>query len=262
MKILICLLLSVSAVFAQIPVGANLIKQPPPPSVGGVNAGTPTAFWTMNQATGTTRSDSIGTMHFTDDSEDTPAVSGKLSNAASLDASTQSFYKTYTTDMNIGANGFTVTCWFQVPNINSSTTSYLINRSENSGSGDADFSLLLSDDDVLFYIFYDNSGPDNILCTSSATVSANTWHFVVATWDRGNSLLKISVDGGAFTSVACGVTPMGSISGLYCGIAESGGPATRGNRSFYIDAVGFWKNTVFTADNVTYEYNGGTGRER
>ena len=98
---------------------------------------------------------------------------------------------------------------------------------------------------------------NEVAANTFGAVPVGTWSFVVAIHDATTDVLKISVNNGAFDSVAH-TTDIRDLDGVFRfnGHAPEAGVAFDGR----LDSVVFAKK-VFSADDLTWLYNAGFGRQ-
>ncbi len=121
----------------------------------------------------------------------------------------------------------------------------------------AEWHLLLNDDGTFsFKRSITNTTHDEAKSVATATI--NTWHHVVGVWDKTNSLIKISVDGGAFVTAAI----TSSVNAQSSSYFEIGGTFTNllGAEHWkgFIDEVGIYSDAL-TISEVGDVYNSGAG---
>jgi len=100
-------------------------------------------------------------------------------------------------------------------------------------------------------------GQNSVIASTHGTVTTGVWSFVVCSHDTAADMLRISVNAGAENTTSHSA-----------GMAQSTSQFRLGNWQNTVDwamngamqRVGFWKR-VLTADERTYLYNGGRGRD-
>lgn len=241
---------------------------------GSLDPGPPTISWRMDETSdgsgAVTRADAIGSQDLTDSfggggAGYIPSSAGKLANGAAIDSTSEQYFQVaYTTNLNIGEDGFTVFLWFKVPDLTGQRR--LCFRYDSSDTLTMDFAVNIDNSTLQGAVYYDNMGSLGVALAQQSGVTAGVWLSACVTWDRNAGLLKTSLNGAAFTTTACGVDPMGSVSSLTIGVidllSDPCAPTTDYGASFEIDQVSFWNNTPFSDAHLAHEHNGGVGRQR
>ena len=232
---------------------------------GGTDAGAPSVFWTMNEssigAIPVTREDSIGALDLTDNTSGvlyTTSTTGQINNAAAF-AGDNDLRRVHNTLHNFHpSTGGTLSFWIKTngPAGNPLSKYDYDDDVTETGQwrlsvGSAGWTLNLAFSDGVFtpYNFTDPLPNGN-------------WHHVVFTVNPATDEASLYIDGTFERTVTIDAGNLfdDTSAGLLVGIDYTGASPVYFNGA--IDAVGQWKGTVFTQDNVTYEYNSGTGRER
>jgi len=152
-----------------------------------------------------------------------------------------------------GDSDFTFACWIYLKAANISETQVIsgiwvspANREWKiyyDGAGDGDIKMQISPDGT-------DSG--NGVVSHGTSLSADTWYLVIGSYDSNNDLMKISVDGGDYTTESFA-------DGVYEGLASFviGADSNLGDQAdAYIDEAAFWSRLLNEAEKTAL-YNGG-----
>ncbi len=104
------------------------------------------------------------------------------------------------------------------------------------------------------------SNPDGgagITATWGSALSTATWYFIAGGYDAGTQKVWVSVNAGTpvSSSAAAQTLPDGTHE------FQLGAVDSAGHLNGDMDEWGFWNGRVLTAAELTYIYNGGTGRQ-
>ncbi|HCR92557.1 MAG TPA: hypothetical protein DIU47_01195, partial [Candidatus Pacebacteria bacterium] len=209
------------------------------------------SYWKLDETSGS-RTDSVGSNTLTDNNTVT-SNPGKVGNAGQfIAANTEYLSITDNAALSTGDIDFTFSAWVYMDSL-STDTQVLGKWSASAGQ----YEYLLergSANKFRFYVSSDGSTYTSVQAATFGAMSANTWYFVVAYHDSVNNTIGISVNNGAFDTVA-------HTTGVRDGTAQFDiGALAAGSFPFNgrIDEVGFWKKVLSTQE-ITDLYNSGNG---
>lgn len=221
------------------------------------------SFWKLEEASGT-RVDSVPVNSLKTALNSLTAVNtpgnttGKIGNAATfVRASSQRLTVASTASLQGGDTDFTIALWV---NPQSTTGAMRFMGKAPAGSpGSAAYEYALNSTAGPAFSF-STSGPGSIAATATwgSNFSINTWYWVLVYHDSVNNVIGIQVDNGTAVTAAFSVGVNASTA-----VFTLGGNVTGPNdfsSDSYIDAVGWWRR-ILTAEEKTYLYNSGNGRE-
>jgi hypothetical protein len=150
-----------------------------------------------------------------------------------------------------GDTDYTVACWGR----NDYTTSPYLLAATIAGDAYPMYSLQIQSNDFLFYTSPDGSHSYYTYTATGAT--QGVWYYVVGRHDSVNNLLMISVNNGAVT--ASTAYSLGGRSSSTRKVYIGGTEGAFGRR-VSVQGAGIW-NRLLTADEESWLYNGGVGRD-
>ncbi len=224
------------------------------------------SFWNMEEASGN-RVDSAPVTFYKSAANDLTAggspgnTTGKIGNAVSLVlASSQALTVASNSSLQMGS-GVRCTIAFWV-NFTTVATNQAILNKQNGGPVDEYRVILgitvIGGTQPGFQFGVSSAGTTynaNVSATNFGVISSGTWYFVVCQYDGTN--ISISVNNGTPNTTAFSAD-------IFSGAAQFNiGKSNLAVQNFVngiIDAVGIWKR-VLNADEITYLYNGGNGRQ-
>lgn len=211
---------------------------------GGVFA-TLTHYWKLNEASGASRADSVGSLTLTETGGEVTSASGECENAANfLGTPTRSL----TSSAFTLSAPFSIAFWFKVP---------------SPVGGDGNGGVFLTKDDsadgpILFQMLSDSGGQvlsmhvgdlgDNF---ASHAVSLDTWHLVVVSINAAGDNCNLYIDGSLDPDSGIAMSSTTSDGALHIGDAST---AIKG----MVDEVMIF-STALTQANVTALWNSGAG---
>ena len=147
----------------------------------------------------------------------------------------------------------TVAGWIDTSSIGTGTTS-IISKIDGTGN-QRSFLLYRTGSNIRFLVNSDGTSGGNVLITSTASISANTWYFVVGVF-KANDVIELWVDG------ASAATPVSAPASLFNSTARlelfsyntgvtSTSPAT-------LDSVAIWSRALSSGEIATL-WNSGSG---
>jgi hypothetical protein len=213
------------------------------------------AFWKLEEASGT-RADATGRGNNLTDNNTVTQAAGKIGNAASF-ASASSEYLSCAdnADLSTGDVDFTIAGWFYL----TTKTAAMDLLAKWGASGNFEYILFydLGTDRFVFTVSNNGTAAATVSASTFGSPAVGTWYFVVVYHDATGNLLGISVNNGAFNTLAHTTGVFNSTAGFRLGARDSGSAAYFNGRA---DAVGFWKRLLSSAE-ITELYNAGAGRE-
>lgn len=196
-----------------------------------------THYWSMDEASGT-RADSKGSVNLSEVNGTVDAVTGLKNSAAETRAAAASELDSSAwTEPAV----FSMSVWFNFPALAATGDALILTTKVG------DFFIQVEDGDssATHGTALTFSGSANVSVAS--TISQNAWHLAVVVADGTN--LKVSLDGGTFSSAVGTVTPSSSVLQFIDG--NNGMPIK-------YDEIGFY-NVALTQGNATTLWNGGAG---
>lgn len=200
---------------------------------------TPTAYWKLEDLT-----DEIGSLDFTNNGTTTFST-GKVSNAAYFNGSSQYLSRADTAVLRSGDRDWSLSFWFYAADIVG--TEYIISKR---GGSTNEWGVRIATADI--DLVYDGS----LVAQWSAAVSATTWYHVVAWHDATANEFGIVLNAGTpVTGADTAIAAAGTSDFVVGGI--TGGATLFGGR---VDEVGWWADHVLTSGERSELYNGGSGQ--
>lgn len=206
------------------------------------------AYWKLEEASGT-RNDAVGTNHLTDNNTVTQAT-GKVGNAAKFTVANSEFLSIAdNTVVSTGDIDFTIAGWFYLD----SKTDYrgLLGK-DNGVQQDYGIYYDLAFDRLIFYVFDNASNYAEVRASALGSPATGTWYFIVAWHDSVANTINIQINNGTVNSTSHSAGVKDSTAPFWIG--RDGATYMDGR----IDAVGFWKRILTTAEK-TILYNQGDG---
>lgn len=213
------------------------------------------AYWKMDEATGATRLDSIGSRNLADVNSVVQGA-GKINYAASF-APLSLNYLTVADDalFSAGNSDLTIGGWV---NLNSVPVSTMFIAAKGTGLGFlvTEYALYYSSTRTFRFIMFDGAGNgNNAIVSSPSPPLINTWYFLMAWYDSARDLLSIQLDNGTVYSTAY---TQGSWDSAYP--FRVGANSTPSN---YFDGLideFFFCKQLFTPEERAFLYNNGNGQ--
>jgi hypothetical protein len=213
------------------------------------------AYWKLDEAS-STRLDTFGSNHLTDNNTVTQAVGKKGSAAQFTNANDEYLSRADNAALSVGDIDFTFACWVY---LDSKTTDRMIISKGEAGGATLEYVLRykFSTDNFQFTGSSDGAGSGTpaagVFSSSAGSPSIGTWYFVAAWHDSVANTMNIQVNNGTVDSVSF-------TAGFFNGANEFriGNHLNNPSNAMdgRIDEVGFWKK-VLTAQERTDLYNGG-----
>lgn len=209
------------------------------------------AYWTMNEASGT-RYDSEGGYDLTENNGIANA-SGKVGNAANIANSNEYFSRAHASALSrvstINSGSITIAGWIYLHSTGSAKT-----IAAKADSGSANYSFSVGTDAKLSFSVTNNSGSTTTVSHGTA-LSTGTWYHVAATRDGGSGTINISLNGGTFASASATSTGGDGTSGQPFYVGGFAGSQYLDGR---IDELGVWQRALSLAE-IQDLYNSGSG---
>lgn len=216
--------------------------------------------WRLDEAFGT-RLDVLGASPLADNG----GVSwepGKIGNAATFDSSLVQYLQAASNpNLQLGGGSFTIALWAK---FNTVTGSRPLVWKYDEPTGQREYSLGYESGRMVLRVYPDGSLGSVQTLTTSGSLSASTWYFIVAGYDALTLTLRIRVYQPGYADLAAG----GAVSAVVTGGAFSGTAPFRvgyGNLPGYVfsgsmDSLWIWKRTL-SIDEELNLFNQGSGYE-
>lgn len=215
-------------------------------------------WWKFDETSGNTAVDSSGSGNtgITQNMNDADWVNGKIGNALDLDGSND-YIDVGTGDAYAGPDmtAITISVWINIP---ADVTSDAMIFDKFWDGSDESYTLYIQNNtpDRLIWRLRTNV-PNTANAFGTSTISTNTWHHVVGTWDSQSGSLILYLNGSVEgTSSLSGSYVNENTSSVWIGSAQYGGS---GNRRFpgMIDDVRIY-NRALTPDEINALYSAGS----
>jgi hypothetical protein len=210
-----------------------------------------TSFWKLDEASGATRNDSVGTNHLADNATVTQ-VAGKVGNCASFaSASSQSLTIASNSSLQVNQTSMTLSFWAQLASVGA-------NRAfigKYTGAGNFEYiAQYTSFNTRIGFAFNGGTVYSDLL----GAPSLDTWYHIVCGYNHAAQQLFVYVNNNAGNTSVHTDGTLASTGVLALG--KAGNTSTSFHNGL-LDAAGFWNGYAFTPTDVAFMYNGGNGRE-
>ena len=213
-------------------------------------------YWPLDEASG----NALDSLSLNDlaDNNTVGAAAGKVNGARSFAAaSLQYFSHASNSTFQTGDVDFTLTAWVK---LSSKPGTMEIVGKRGGGAGSLEYYLRYDGvgDRFNFEVSPNGSTPvTNVVANTLGSPVVGVWYFVACWHDSVNNQLGISVNAGAADTTSFS-------SGVFAGTSafKIGATADSGTNEYWdglIDEVGFWKNRVLSASDLSTLYNGDAG---
>ena len=239
------------------------------PTAGGPNVvANLRHYYTLNETSGF-RYDSVGVIYVGAPADlggagdAVTAIAGKQSNAAYFpfvsSLQTLNSGQMYQTLGDL-ASTFSMCGWIRIDSLPSVAISVMImNRGVALDGSVTLHQIMITSAGVIYAGIYRTSGgwvTSPITATTATTMSLATWYFVAYRWNASTKTGTISVNGGTNYTVTATETTASDTAGVCTFYLNSNAGRYAGTA---YDEVAIWTRELSAAD-ITYMYNGGTGR--
>jgi hypothetical protein len=214
------------------------------------------SFWKLDEASNSTRNDSVGSNNLAD-TGNLAQVVGKVGNAAEFVGVTSDKLSITDNASLSFTSSFTVACWVYFDGV--PTGSVFPGLISKWGAASTQKSYLLDFDGTAgqfaFGVSSDGSNQTFVNATTFGTPSTATWYFVVAYFDDTANTIGISVNNGTVDTTTFTSNVFDSTSDFELGVLAA---------TFFfsgrLDAMGVWSRKLSAAE-ITELYNGAAGKE-
>jgi large repetitive protein len=238
-----------------IPTRRSLLYTPPVAAGGALGLQTSlTAFWSLENTSWTDDTGNGSTLTATGSPTSDSTAPAVVGNYAAFPGSAY-LSRSDNTNINAGGGSFSIQAWVYTPAALGEAA--YVNKGLN-GFANQEWGLgtRFTSANVWSFAVYDS--------TSTATraedtvgISTNTWTHLVGTYTSGTKGLVLYKNGSSVGTATASNALQTTAQNFNVGNGGfGGGGVTSGNR---IDQVGFWKNRVLSAGDVTALYNSGAG---
>lgn len=206
------------------------------------------AHWKMDEAGGSTRNDSVGQNHLTDNNT-VGARTGLLNDAADFIAGNDEYLSIADNpDISMDGTDFAWSMWVYTDSL-SATGNWLLNKRDAVAKDEFQIAHITGDGKVYAYVF--NGGNPAVFTSVISTVVPGTgsWFHVYAEWDDTAKNIGISVNNETLvTANAPGYSIISSDADLGFGAAVWSPTTAAFHHDGAIDNVSFWKRKLTAAE--------------
>lgn len=202
------------------------------------------SYWTMDEASGSPRNDSIGTNHLAETGGALGSFASIIGNGAYFNGGQALFHPDNPTLEVTG--DFTFSLWVRV---DAEADSYVIAKAD---ATPIDYLLSYSAANGFTFTPWAIGGAGAMVGAPAAQYG---WSHIVAWWDSATEKAHLRInDATTYNSTGSGTPEQNTSAGFYFGVRAGIGGYFGG----LIDEVGFWKRKLNSAE-ITALYNGGAG---
>lgn len=213
------------------------------------------SYWKLEETGASNRNDSISTNHLT--AVNTPAnTTGKIGSALDcVSASTQYLTIASNSQLQTGNIDFTIAFWVQIKD--KVAARCLIQKGDALSFANIEYEIYYSSaSDRFLFRVSDGTTFVSQLASTFGPPTISTWYFVVCKHVSATKTISISVNNGAFDSIAIGAGQIPTSTAAFR-IGARGDATDPANA--LLDEVGFWKKELSAAE-ITELYNSGAGK--
>jgi len=222
------------------------------------------SWWRMDESSAgvgaVTRVDSWSGYDLTDNNT-TASMTGLITNAADFElANTEYLSRADNADLSLATNtSFSVVAWVNMETKAASGSINVIASKDGNSSGTREWNLFYNGTSDKFALLVGRTGSattDSVTSTNGGSPSTGVWTLVVGTFDPSANLLSIYVNTNAVDTFGAKIIdPPDSSQAV-----QIGRYGTTGYFDGGVDEVGFFRNRVLSAADVTNFWNLGVGR--
>lgn len=209
-----------------------------------------TGYFKLDEASGN-RASQVLSATLTDNNS-VLAATGLVVDAALFEASNSEYF---TSASLFWSDDFTLAFWVYPETL--SVNQYLWNQGWGGAIADQSGVYIDTSNRPNFWVSNGLGGGTYNIVTSSTTLSLNTWAFIVVQHDDAGNTVGISVNGGAFQTVATTIEP--TFTGANQFVARYGHASNPLYFDGRVDEMAMWSRLI-TPTEVTYLYNSGAAR--
>lgn len=213
------------------------------------------AFWKMEEASGT-RYDAVGSANLTDNNGVASAAADDppyLDNSAVLNRTDSDSLTVANESLAAGDFDFVIACWIKPSAIQADDG--IISRWEHASGNYREYAIYNNPGNTIAWLL-SSDGYAVSSVTSTATIANDNWYSIIVQHDNGTNI-QISVNNE--TNVTTAHTTGGMTAVQDFEVGRYGG--VTGYWSGRVDALGFWKARLFSADERTDWHNDGDGKQ-
>jgi len=220
-----------------------------------------TAFWNMNEASGT-RNDGFGKINLTD-LNTVASASGKLGNAAEfVEANSEALAGPDTDAVEFFNTDFSVTCWVFLVNTSVSPDfmTFVSKHDATALNGEYFLGFLPTENRFRWHVSNSSGTQTSLDADNFGAPATATWIFLRAWYDASSQRMGIAVNETLTDTTAHlgGAKSGGNPIMIGANSGGTGGNVIRNFSNFRIDDVGIW-GRVLTSANHTDLFNAGAG---
>lgn len=216
------------------------------------------SFWKLDEASNSTRNDSIGSNHLADVNTNVPQTSGQIGNAVQMGAAGSKQLR-IADNASLSITGdLTIVLWVRADSLpGAGQYPGLVSKWGNGSDGGKSYVIDYDGDSSRFSFVAspDGSAQTPVTASTFGAPSTVTWYFIVAQHDDAANTIGISVNNGTIDTAAFTGPIFNSTANFEVGVLAN---------LFFCeckeDALGIWSRKL-TALELTKLYNGGAGCE-
>lgn len=209
-----------------------------------------TSYWKMEEGTGLTRNDSVGTNHLADNASVTQ-IAGKVLNAAHFTRTSSQFLnKASNSTLQTGDIDFTVAAWVMLDTVGQIGTI----MGKFGLSGTREYVLRVNSAPATASFVVSPAGTSVVLIDSTRVLTTGVWYLITAWHDSVGNTINIQVNDDAVNSTS-------HSTGVAVLTTEFNIGRAANNAQFWdgrIDEAAFWKKALTASERAEF-YNGGSG---
>jgi hypothetical protein len=218
------------------------------------------AFWEMEEASGTREDAHTGNLDLSDNNTVT-SNTGKVGTAASFAVASDEFLHAADAPALSAGTGVSLTIAAWVYLHTDATESHIVTKWDAVNATVKEWIVTYdpTSDRFRFLVRHGDSVITNLAADTFGAVSTTTWYFVVAQFTHTTSILSINVNNGTADTVDTAQSDIADTAAVFVVGGYDNGASNDGTMDGRVDQVGIWKR-ILTTDELTALYNGGNGQ--
>lgn len=216
----------------------------------------PTAFYKLEETTGSTRQSEFGSYPLTDNGTVAQGT-GKVNNCADFVAASSQFLNSTNAIFHPGNADYSFCGWVKFSNV--ATTQWVFGIDDTVLGREYLLGVSNLGANRLEFITFDAGGQESVVADDFGDLVNNTWYFFCCGYDSGLGKGFISVNGGYRNTVTVANGPTAGTADFY--LSGRYLAAAHNYLTGSVDALGYWKGHALTRAEELYMYNYGAGLE-